>query len=145
LEVVSCDGPGLIVAKRSGQQRITLLGPKLWCLPPLFYVHPDGAITIDAAEGATQLTLIRRTPFSHLVSEPIHVGLSVEQLIRKLGDDPVLEDDGQVRGLGLTYTQVMRVLAELCRTGAIPARFVLAEPALAEMFGPQPRRPESEF
>jgi len=147
LDWVDCEGGGMIWARRSKQQRIAVFGGAMWCLPPVFYTAADGALTISAEPGAGQLTLVRRTPFAGLVSEPIRASLSVKKLIQMLGSDAGLNDDGRVNGLGLSYAQVLEALSHLCRNGAIPAVFMLEQPSVADALGPvEPMgRPESEF
>lgn len=147
LDWVDCEGGGLIWARRSKQQRIAILGGSLWCQPPVFYTAADGALTISADPGAGHLTLVRRTPFAGLVSEPIRASLNVKRLVQMLGSDAGLDNDGRVKGLGLSYAQVLEALSHLCRNGAIPAVFTLEQPSLTELLGPvEPMgRPESEF
>jgi len=147
LDVVSCEGPALIWAKRTEAQRIVLLGAPLSVIPPVFYVHPSEALTISADEGADSLTLVRRTPYSGMVSGPIRIGLDVERMMRLLGGEAGVDDQDRVSGVGMDYAQVLEVVSRLCQDGAITASFVLEEPALVELTSPlRPEgRPESEF
>jgi hypothetical protein len=137
----------MIWAKRTEAQRIALVGAPLSVIPPVFYVHPSGALTLSANEGADTLTLVRRTPYSGMVSGPIRVGLDVEQMVRLLGGEAGADDQGRVTGVGMDYGQVLEVVSRLSEDGAIAASFVLEEPGLAELTSPlRPEdRPESEF
>ena len=67
-------------------------------------------------------------------------------LIAALGDLPGRLDSGELRGLGLPYSRVIRILAALCEDETIPAKLVLEQTSLAEMLGPEttPERPEAE-
>jgi len=147
LDVVSGGGPAVIWAKRTEAQRIVLLGAPLSVIPPVFYVHPSEALTVSADEGADGLTLVRRTPYSGMVSGPIRIGLDVEQMVRLLGEEAGVDDQGHVVGVGMDYAQVLEVVSRLCRDGAIAASFVLEEPTLVDLTSPlRPEdRPESEF
>jgi hypothetical protein len=147
LDVVSGAGPAVIWAKRTEAQRIALLGAPLSVIPPVFYVHPSEALTLSADAGADSLTLVRRTPYSGLVSGPIRIGLDVEQMVRLLGGQAGVNDQNRVTGLGMDYAQVLEVVSRLCEDGAIAASFVLEEPTLIDLTSPlRPEdRPESEF
>ncbi|HUW82119.1 MAG TPA: flagellar basal body P-ring protein FlgI [Phycisphaerae bacterium] len=147
LDVIACEGPALIWAKRTEAQRIALLGAPLSVIPPVFYVHPSEALTLSADEGAGALTLVRRTPYSGMVSGPIRVGLDVEHMVRLLGGEAGADDQGRVTGVGMDYAQVLEVVSRLCQDGVIAASFALEEPALVELTSPlRPEdRPESEF
>jgi len=130
LEVVPTRGRYLIFAKRSISRRIAVFGQHLRCEPPLFYCARDGAITIHARAKDEHLTLIRKTPFTGRFSEPIEASFDVAELIRMLGDDPVTDDSGKVRGLRLDYGHVIDAIRTLCRDGAIPAEFLLEQPGV---------------
>ncbi len=148
LDVVPSKGRYLIFAKRTVSRRVAVFGEHLQCEPPVFYGHRDGSITIHARVKDKHLTLIRKTPFAGRISEPIQTSFKVIELIRMLGDDPVTDDAGNVRGLGLNYSHVVDALFALCRDGAISAEFRLEEPGLTGIVpttAQRTGRPESDL
>ena len=135
-----------IYVKKSGARRIALFGNELACVPPLFYLAPDGSVTIDAKERDEQVTLLRRVVATGTLSPPIPAPFDLPALIQLLGNEATVDYDGKVTGLGLDYAAVTRLLYHLCRDQSINATFVLEQPNVTELFGP-PRpatRPESE-
>ena len=146
LDVVSSRGPGLIYARQSGEPRLAIFGTDLACTPPVFYVHPGQAVTINAGESDTQLTVVRRTRFRKLTSPPMPVSFVVADLVRKLGDDPTGDSDEE-RGLAMSYDQVIRVLHTLCANQVIDAKFIFDRPSITDVFGPmKPQgRPETDL
>ena len=147
LDVIPSAGPGLIHAHATGKRRIAIFGADLACRTPVFYSHPDQAILINALETDQNLTLIRRARFADTVSPPIPVPLSVVDLVRKLGEDPVLDDAGNVRGVGMGYDQTILILHTLCGNSTIPAKFMFDRPSITDLTGPLPPegRPETDL
>ena len=146
LDRVPSSGPNLIYAKRTGTPRVALFGDQITCEPPVFYRHRDESITINALASDTELTLIRRSPFSGAVSPPLSSGTAIADLLEMLGQDPKITADGDVFGLGLSYSTVVSTLYELCEQGTINAKFMLEQPSVTAIFGPirNAGRPESE-
>ena len=147
LDLIRSTGPGLIRAQASGGRRIAIFGDGLACKPPVFYVHPDRAVYINAYHDDTELTLIRRGRFAPSVSPPIPVPFSVADLVRKLGDDPLPDAEGEIRGLAVGYDQVILILHTLCENGTIPAKFVFDRASITDLYGPLPAqgRPEADL
>lgn len=146
LDLVSCDGPPLLYARRTQERRIALLGPSLRCRPPLLYSHPGRPVTISARKGEDQISLVRKLDDRGRIWDPIHVSCAVEEVIRTLGGDAVRRDDGRPEALAIDYAVVLDVLSEFCRDGAIAADFRMEQPSVADMLGPaEPMvRPESD-
>jgi flagellar basal body P-ring protein FlgI len=146
LDKVEAEGAYLIYAKRAEQRRIALLGSGIQFVPPVFYRHPDGLLTINAEPTDTQLTIIRQYPRSRRVGTPVQVGLEVEKVLALLGGDPRVDSAGQTTGLGVDYSTLVQMLSELCGSHSINAKFML-EQAGMELFGPiaEAGRPESEL
>ena len=147
LELAPSSQRPMIYAKRTGQRRIVIIGGKLRCATPLFYISPDGALTINAhSENDTELTVVRKSPISGFASPPIPCSRDVIELVQLIGGEPQ-EWGGVVKGLGVDYGALVHVLYTLCHSGAINADFILEEENAAERFGPPtPRqRPESEL
>ena len=68
-----------------------------------------------------------------LISKKFRIGFDVVELIRTLGSAPRYTDlDTEIRGLGVTYGQVVQILSNLCEEKSIPAKFFLQNPAEME-------------
>lgn len=133
LEIVDAAGAYLIYAYRSQHPRLVLFGRDLEARPPMLYPAgdlEDRNVLLSADGGDRHIRLIRKNPYTHQTSDPMEVGLRVDDLILKLGNDPVIGENGEVNGLGLSYSQTVRVVSHLCRSGGIPAEFVLQTPSL---------------
>lgn len=146
LDQIPTDTANFVYVKRSGDRRIALFGRNIACMPPVFYMAPNGSITIDAKDGDRQLTLLRRVVATGTLSPAIPASLELPALIRLLGNQADVDHDNKVTGLGLDYSAVTLLLYHLCRDRSINASFILEVPNVAELFGP-PRpttRPESE-
>jgi flagellar basal body P-ring protein FlgI len=148
LDQVQALGSGdFIYVKRGDSRRIALFGRELRCSPPIFYRAPDGSITINAESGDEKLTILRVVVASGATSSPIDAPLELPALIELMGRDADIGLNGQVTGLGLDYTTVVRTLYHLTEDHSINARFILEQPNAMELFGPtRPEgRPESEL
>jgi flagellar basal body P-ring protein FlgI len=146
LDIVPTKGRYVIGAKRTLEQRITLFGSNILCQTPAFYSHRDEMILITADAGASKLRLVRKTPLTGRFSPPITCGLGVRELISVLGNAPTKDADGHFEGLGLTYSQVVEVLHDLCANKTIDALFVLQGIPAGEIAAPSELgRPESEL
>ncbi len=144
LDKVDAPGPNLVYVRRTGDQRIALLGNGMYCIPPVFYQDPRNLITINAEEDDRKLTLIRRAKFSDRISPPLPADLELDRLIDMLGDDPKGESEDAIHGLALDYATVTRTLHDLCETGEINAKFMLQRNTTTEMFGPMSTSGRSE-
>ena len=136
-----------IYVKRSAARRIALFGGALQCSPPVLYRSPDGSVTINAAPGEEELTILRSVVASGSMSPPIPAPRALPPLIRLLGSEAGIASGGTATGLGLDYGAVVRALYYLCQNHAIDAKFILEQPNAAELFGPAQLagRPESEL
>ncbi len=136
-----------VYVKRSGSRRIALFGRDLECSPPVLYRAPDGSVTINAAGGDGELTILRSVVARGSVSPPITATRELPPLIRLLGNEAGVNTGGGVTGLGLDYGAVVRALYYLCQDHAVNAKFILEQPNAAELFGPAQLagRPESEL
>jgi flagellar basal body P-ring protein FlgI len=147
VDAVRSTGEPLIYATRALEGRIGVIGQDIRCRPPFFYLHPSRAVSISAAAGADQVTMVRRTPYGQ-VSEPFQVPLDLVEMIRFMGDTAEPDENtGKIRGLGLSYTQVLEVIQALCNDRAVVARLEIQSATLADSLGAiRPTvRPESEI
>jgi hypothetical protein len=144
LDIVESSGPPLIYIRRSGSPRIALIGTRAECRRPVFYTHPSGWVTINAAADASDVTLFRRTRRSGRLSEPLNVAPRAAEIIRAMAALPVKDQYGRTGGLGLGYAQVVSVLCTLSRNETLASRLVLEQtPTRAETAPTE--RPEAEL
>ena len=144
LDVVDSDGPPLIYVRRKQIPRITVFGLKLPVRLPLFYTDAADTFTLNAVDETGDITMFAKRRGQ--LSEPILVAPRVAELISALADRPIKDEAGRVRGLGLSYSQVVQVLATFCRDGTIPAHLEVERTSMTELLGPEslPERPEAE-
>jgi hypothetical protein len=145
LDVVRAEGKNMVYATRREQRRIALIGGELSAIPPLFYVLPSGALSVEAEPGAEYLTLIRQSPNLDLMSPPIKSSVNAFRLIPLLGADPPSAPAEPIMGLGLSYTDIVLLMSDLCRNGSFNADFMLesADNKLLPSPMSKPGRPET--
>lgn len=142
LDVVDSTGAPLIYVRRTRLPRIAVFGSRAPVTPPVFYVPADESVTIHTVDGADDLRVFAKR--RGRMSEQIVLPPRVVDLITSLADLPVRDDANRLRGLGLHYSGVVRILAALNADQAISA------PVIMEQFGgapaPEvtPERPEGE-
>ncbi|MCZ6815943.1 MAG: flagellar basal body P-ring protein FlgI [Planctomycetota bacterium] len=153
LDIVASDGPFLIYAQRSLQPRIAIFGSQLACRPPVIYPEPSNdskspftLIRINADVGAEKLTILRFNRVSRVVSPPLSAPVNICALIKYLAGRPETDRNGQLRGLGVPYSEIIDILYGLCRSGAIPAILEVERPRVTEdlLIRRARERPESE-
>lgn len=125
VDEVETEGDYAIYATVSGQPRIVLFGKAMPLNRPVFYCPDDELVTIDASRSDKKVMVYRKIPGSQRQSDPFYVDPRVDEFIRTLGSRPIRGADGNIEGLGLTYSQVVGVLYGLCKGDHIPAKFVL--------------------
>ena len=125
LDLVSSRRRSAIYASQSGRQRIVLFGRDMAVQRPVFFSAPGDVVTVNANGGDKRLMLYRKMPRTGDFSENLFTGFSVRSLIVTLGSLPERGLDGRIKGLGLTYSQVVGVLYRMCRANDIQAKFRL--------------------
>jgi hypothetical protein len=132
LDVVASRCQPAIYATQSLETRVVIFGRGLQVRRPVYFAASDELVTVTAREDDANLTVFRKVPVTGQLSDAYKVAFDVPSLIEVLVR---LEDDGgRIVGLGLTYGQLVRVLASMCRQGQIPATFALQEaPSLPKM------------
>lgn len=147
VDVIPSRSGYLVSARRSESQRIALFGVGLRCQTPVFYTHRSDDLIITATIGDKHLKLVRRAPLTRRLSPPIYCNTDVASLIKSLGNPPTKNAEGNYKGLGLTYSQIVEVLNDLCADKTIQATFMLQGKETAEI-NAEPKgigRPESEL
>jgi hypothetical protein len=126
LDIVRCSTNDMIYATHTTEPRVALFGENISVVNPVFYNQPGDVVTINAHEGSEQLTLWRSIPGTDAISDKFNISFDVISLVRTLGSKPEYDiTTGEIKGLGLTYGQVVSVLYGMCKQDLIDARFVL--------------------
>lgn len=136
-----------VYVRRTGDREIALFGDDLRVVPPFLYRSPDGALTMHAQAGDEKVTLLRMVPATGSVAPPVQSSPRLRELVELLGGDAEVTLQGEVVGLGMDYSALIRALYHLSRTQALNGEFVLEQPNLSELMGPKGEggRPESEL
>ncbi|MCD6365274.1 MAG: flagellar basal body P-ring protein FlgI [Planctomycetes bacterium] len=130
LDIVKSTGKPVIYASQFEETKIVIFGADMRVKSPMFLSFPDELVTVGNVkiDGEDKLMVYRRIPRGRVVSDAFYIDFSVASLIRTMGSAIERGDDGKIQGLALTYSQVLRVLAALCASGDIDARFILQRP-----------------
>jgi hypothetical protein len=144
LDVVDSSGPPLIYIRRTRLPRIAVFGRQAKVNAPVFYTLPDDALTIHTVDGSNDLSLFAKR--NGKLSPQVIVPPRAVDLVAALGAAPTAEDGGKLRGLGLPFSRVVQVLADLCRDETIAAPLVFEQATITDILGPRaiPARPEGE-
>jgi len=135
MDIVDTDRDYAIYATQTGPAKIVLFGRSVPIRRPVFYCPPDDLVTINAPETAKEVTVYRRIPRTGQMSDAFRVDPHAHSLIKTLGRAPELAVNGEVDGLGFTYSQVVSILYGLCKAKHIPADFVLQRsPAMQRIY-----------
>jgi hypothetical protein len=133
LDLVSSQRNYIIYATQSIEKRIVLFGREMEVVRKMFF--SNHVITLwdrpDPNGGGSKLRVFRTIPRTGGISEAFELDFKVRTLLETLANPAELDEDGsRVKGLGLTYGQVVAVLQRMCdpKTKDIPAKFVLQRP-----------------
>jgi hypothetical protein len=121
-QIVQTSHKAIFVA-RSGSPRVVLFGAPLRCRDNLFVESPDQAVILDSRSGQGFVSVIRKHPSRPGVIGPVRTTPDLGDLVRTLGNEPAAGPGGQLRSLGVPYTQVITLLEQLSVKGAVAAEF----------------------
>ncbi|MCK4628916.1 MAG: hypothetical protein KAT56_07920, partial [Sedimentisphaerales bacterium] len=95
----------------------------LYCRRNVFFETQEKTVTINSRAGDDKLTISRKTGKGDYVT--IQSYRAVEDLILAMARPLYPKDKGQKAGAGLTFSQIIGILHQLCERRVIPARFIL--------------------
>ena len=123
LEQISQTNRKAIFASRSGSPRIALFGSPIYCRKDIFAQSADGSITINAQAGQEYVSLIRKHPKRPNVIIQLKSSFELGEIIRKLCEEPTKETGNETVGLGVSYSDMIALLKQMCDNGAVEAQF----------------------
>ncbi len=112
-----------IFVSRSGEPRIVLFGAPIRCSDGIFVRSADGNITINAPAGQEYVSIIRKHPQRPGVIAQLKSSFELSDIIRTLCKKPVKKDERGRGGLGVSYSDVIALLKQMCEKGAVKAEF----------------------
>jgi len=160
LDIVNSKRQDVIYATQSESSRIVLFGGDMAVMRPLYFSGLQDLLTVNATARDKYITMFRKVGTSGRISPAFKITPKVKSLIRALGDQaesgqgmlmvPDLDIEGKpkrdskgqivykkagIKGLGLSYGQVVAILHRLCKIGSLvsgetsrPSKFVLQKP-----------------
>ncbi|MCK4343633.1 MAG: flagellar basal body P-ring protein FlgI, partial [Phycisphaerae bacterium] len=144
LDMIDSDGPPLIYVRRTRLPRIAVFGRQMALMPPVFYTHAEDSLTVHTVDGSDDVRMFMVR--GGRLSEPVVVPPRVVDVITALAQLPIKDESGQLLGLGLPYSRVVQVLADLRESETISATLVFEQTSLTDLLGPArvPERPEGD-
>jgi hypothetical protein len=131
----------LLYAHRVRHRRLAMLGGDVPVQLPVFFESEMNDLLIVGRAGEAKLTVLGRV-LPEGPREKFEIRPTVVELVEVLAERPGRR--GSSDGLGMTYSQVLRVLYGLSTDGSIPARLVFETPSVRELGGPTLRREADE-
>jgi hypothetical protein len=112
-----------IFVSRSGQPRIVLFGVPINCDKDIYVQSENGDIVINAPPGQEYVNIIRKHPKRPSVIAQMKSSFEIGDIIRALCDEPAKENEKVRGGLGVSYTDAIALLKQMCDKGAVRAEF----------------------
>jgi len=126
-QVVQTDRRAIFVS-RSGAPRVVVFGSPLNCHDDIFVQAANETITVNSRAGQDYVSLTLKDPTRPGVIGPVRSGFSIGEIVRALGSERQRTEAGHVMGLGVSYTDVIAVLEQLCAKDAVTAEFWAGPP-----------------
>ncbi len=123
MEQISYSDDKAIFVSRRGQPRIALFGSKIKCRDNIFIQSSNNNITINAPEGQKYVSLMRKHPTHKNVIIELKSTFTLSDIILKLCKEPVPKTDRAQPGLGVSYSDAIVILKQMCDKGAVDAEF----------------------
>ncbi|MCD4823290.1 MAG: flagellar basal body P-ring protein FlgI [Phycisphaerae bacterium] len=125
------------ITKKTGRKlsqqevrEMVIKGQEFDAMKRQFNLGPNGEMPPHERQilAKDHLVVYRKIQNSTEISKRFRINYSVRELIRVLGETPRPDlKTGNVHGLGLTYSQVVGILCQLCKDKNIQAKFVLQQ------------------
>jgi predicted RNA binding protein with dsRBD fold (UPF0201 family) len=123
LEQISRSEQKIIYVSRSGQPKIVLFGAPIYCNRGIFIESPDKEITINAPVDQEYVLIIRAHPNRPGVIGQMKCTFDLGDVIQRLCTEPAVEAEKGPGGLGVSCSDTIALLKQMCDKGAINAEF----------------------
>lgn len=121
---VTAGGRKIIFVSRTDVPRIVLFGGPIYCKDDVFIESSDKNIIINAKPGEKFVSVMRKHPTQPKLIGPMAAGFELTDIIRVLCEVLPVKDQPQLRpGLGVSYSDLITLLSQMCQIGAINAEF----------------------
>jgi len=128
LEQVTQGEKKVIFVSRSGQARIVLFGGPIYCRRNIFVQSADGNITINALAGEGYVSVMRKHPTRPVTVGPLKSSFKLSDVILTLCEEPARAEEQLHGGLGVSYSDMIALLQQMCDKGAVEAEFRAGPP-----------------
>jgi flagellar basal body P-ring protein FlgI len=114
---------GTIFVSRSGKPRVVLFGTPIYCHEDIFVQSDDGSITLNAPPGQKYVSIIRKHPRRPDVILQLKSSFDLADVILTLCEEPLQKDKQARSGLGVSFSDMIALLKQMCDKGAVKAEF----------------------
>ncbi len=112
-----------IFVSRSGEPRIVLFGAPISCRDNVFVQSEDGSVILNAPTGQNYVSVIRKHPTQPSVVAHLKSSFDLADIIRVLCEEPSRKDEEGHGGLGVSYSEMIALIKQMCDKGAVSAEF----------------------
>ncbi|HEG44147.1 MAG TPA: hypothetical protein ENH94_08885 [Phycisphaerales bacterium] len=118
-------GKKIIYASRSGSAKVVLFGAPIYCEKDIFVETEGGEIVINGVPGEKYVSLMRKHPQKPTLIGPLKSTFNVKDIIKTLCRRAGRSENKTLRpGLGVSYSEMLALLQQMCQSGAIKAEFI---------------------
>ncbi len=112
-----------IYVSRSGQPRVVLFGAPLYCKKGFTIHSANDEVTIDAPSDKDFVLVTRKYPTKAGLTGQIKCTYELGNIIQSLSELPPERDQEQTGGLGVSYSDLIALLKQMCDKSVIDAQF----------------------
>jgi hypothetical protein len=112
-----------IYVSRSGQPVVVLFGAPVFYNKGFLIQSAGGGVTIDAPSDKDYVTVFRKFPNKPDLTGQIRCSYELGNIIQALCEDLPEKGQGTRGGLGVTYSDLIPLLKQMCDKGAVSAEF----------------------
>jgi hypothetical protein len=124
---VLCSGPKIVYASRRDAGRIVLFGSPVECEKNIFVESPGKQVTINSTAGQDFITVMRQHATQPRLVGSLKCGFDLADVIQTICG---YSREGSAKsrpGLSVPYSELVPLLKQMCRQGAIKADFRVGE------------------
>ena len=117
----------IIWVSRSGYPRIALFGSPIYCEDNLFVQSSDGLLMVNSRDSEKYITIVRKDPSTGNVTNiqsSNELGIIISRMCQISQDKKVNGTSLSQRGLGVSYSDMVKMIELMCEKGAVKAEFI---------------------